>query len=157
MQVVKEKMTAEIFDKIWNLAYLCSLSLLYVILLYGPLTQWGRRLEIWPNTEVSLASWRRVQYMTQPGEICVCDGRSMPPSLMDRTACLVWICSCELLANPAAVVDFLMYTKHRHELNHARKEGIGHNSSWTPAVSLLFTLSPHPLFPTPPPIINSLP
>jgi hypothetical protein len=46
--------------------------------------------------------------VTQPGEMCYCDGRSMPPSLTDCTACLgLELFSCELLANPAAVADVL--------------------------------------------------
>jgi hypothetical protein len=51
----------------------------------------------------------------------------MPPSLdgLYCTACPgLELLSCELLAKPVAVADVLvyrMYTKHRHELYHARK------------------------------------
>ncbi len=74
--------------------------------------QWGRRQEGWPNTEARLAGWRRV---TQP----------MVPFLTDRTACPgLQLLSFELLAKSAAVAYVLvyrMYTKHCHELYHARK------------------------------------
>jgi hypothetical protein len=43
-----------------------------------------------------------------------CDGRPMPPSLMDRTACPGWeLLSCELLANPADFADVLVPNVHK--------------------------------------------
>ncbi len=42
-----------------------------------------------------------------------CDGRSMPPSQTDHTACPgLELLSCELLANPAAVADVLALNVH---------------------------------------------
>ncbi len=60
-----------------------------------------------------------------------CDGRSMPLSLTDRTACPgLELLSCELLANPAAVADVLVLIAHK-TLSWAlsRKEGMGQNQS----------------------------
>jgi hypothetical protein len=63
-------------------------------------TNGGRRLERWPNTEA------RQESDPAGGHLC-CDGRSMPPSLTDRTACPgLELLRCELLANPAAVLMF---------------------------------------------------
>ncbi len=60
----------------------------------------------------------------QAGCDSVRDERSMPPALTHRTAgpCL-GLCSCEILANPAAVVDVLVLNEHKHrqELYHARQ------------------------------------
>ncbi len=63
------------------------------------------------------------------------DRRSMPPSLMDRTACPgLELLSCELLTNPAAVVDVLVLNVHKTP---SRKEGMGQNYCKTLSVSLL--------------------
>ncbi len=49
---------------------------------------------------------RRVTHAA--GRDLCCDGRSMPPTLTERTACPgLQLLSCELLANPAAVANVL--------------------------------------------------
>jgi hypothetical protein len=85
------------------------------------LHQWGRRLERWSNTEVRLAGWQRfVLWWTVHAAF---------PDGPYRTACPgLKLFSCELLAYSAwysaAVADVisLMYTKHRHELYHAKRK-----------------------------------
>ncbi len=60
------------------------------------------------------------------GDLC-CNGRSMPPSLTDRTVCSGHEqLSCELLANPAAVANVLVQNVHKKP---SRKEGMGQNPS----------------------------
>ena len=61
----------------------------------------------------------------------------MPPSLTDRTACPgLELLSCELLANPAAVVYVLVVNVHKSPSRAlSRRDGMGQNSSQTPAVS----------------------
>jgi hypothetical protein len=58
-----------------------------------------------------LAGWRRV---TQQGSDFVRDRRSMPHALKDHTTC-----------PGLELIYYWMYTKHRHELHHARKAWLG--------------------------------
>ncbi len=93
---------------------------------WGFYNQWGRRLEGWSNTAACLAGGRRV---TQQGGDFVRDRRSMPPALKDHTTC-----------PGLELIYYWMYTKHRHELRHARKAwsgtlvgpmpSLGYNRPW---------------------------
>ncbi len=80
---------------------------------------------------------------------CVVMDGPKPPSLTDRTACTgLELLSCELLANPAAVADVLVLNLQKTpSWALSRKEGMGQNSSYSPAVSLVTPnkLSPLPL------------
>jgi hypothetical protein len=69
--------------------------------------QWGRTLERWPNTAACLAGWR----VTQQGLILY---------VRDGPCRLPWLALTDHLSRSGADL-FLKYTKHRHELRHARK------------------------------------
>ncbi len=60
-----------------------------------------------------------------------CDGRSMPPSLTDPTACPgLELLSCKLLEHPAAAADVPALNVHKtSSWALSRKEGMGQNSS----------------------------
>ncbi len=66
-------------------------------------SQWGRRLEGWPNTAARLVGWRRVC------DDSVYDGRSVPYRLPRQV-----LPSCDLMEFPADVIQE-MYTTIRHE------------------------------------------
>jgi hypothetical protein len=86
---------------------------------------WGGRLERWPQ-HGSPPGWLEESDSPRRDLCCDCDGRSMPPS-PGGPYCLPWSgaawlwassksrCSCWCFSTEC------MYTKHRHELNHARK------------------------------------
>jgi hypothetical protein len=49
-------------------------------------------------------------WMKESDPVILCDGRSMPPALTDHTTC-----------PRVGLIYYWVYTKHRHELSHARK------------------------------------
>ncbi len=49
-------------------------------------------------------------WLKESDPLILCDGRSMPPALMDHTTC-----------PSLGLIYYWVYTNHRHELRHARK------------------------------------
>ncbi len=88
-------------------------------------TQWGRKLEGWPNTAAGLTGWRRV---TRQGCDFVCDGRAVPPAFLYRTGCPNRSCP-QLRADRISSCYYIINVHNHPSWATSRKEGMAWYSS----------------------------